>query len=262
MTSLLDLGISHNRLTSLPSEIGVITALRSLRVNFNNLVELPASLGDLWSLQSRILSDNDLIALPLEIGLLSVITELNIENNPNLKVPPVEIIEKGIAVLLEYCRRVMTGRLTGTLHLKDLSLRSIPKEVLDSTSLTSLVLDNNSIHEIPNELGDMLSLTEFSISGNKLTYLPPSMGQLVNMQRLVFDKSNMKSPPDEVIAGGTPAVMRYLRRINSAKDSKTLNFDQFNLRLLPPDISRLGPYLHDLSASHNHLPSVPPGYLL
>ncbi|WP_448275888.1 leucine-rich repeat domain-containing protein [Nostoc sp. DSM 114160] len=50
------------------------------------------------------LSYNQLSSLPLEICRLSNLTELSVNNNPQLKSPPPEIVEQGTEVILTYLR--------------------------------------------------------------------------------------------------------------------------------------------------------------
>src|SRR3972149_2481028 len=65
---LTKLDISHNRLTSLPAEIGRLQALQELHVRSNQLTSLPAEIGGLRALKDLHVSGNQLTSLPAEIG--------------------------------------------------------------------------------------------------------------------------------------------------------------------------------------------------
>ena len=56
-----------NKLTSLPAEIGQLTALEWLNLRYNQLTSLPAEIGQLTSLTELWLSLNQLTSLPAAI---------------------------------------------------------------------------------------------------------------------------------------------------------------------------------------------------
>jgi leucine-rich repeat protein SHOC2 len=58
--------LNDNQLTSLPAELGTLTALRVLNLNENQLTSLPAELGTLTALTMLLLCGNQLTSLPAE----------------------------------------------------------------------------------------------------------------------------------------------------------------------------------------------------
>ncbi len=53
--------------------------------------------------------------------------------------------------------------------------------------------------------------TRLDLSGMDLTTVPPELGQLTNLQVLPLHENPLSSPPPEVIAQGTAAIVAYLR---------------------------------------------------
>jgi len=107
----LDLGLNH--LTSLPAELGMLRNMRSLYLAFNNLKDLPKEIGSLRRLQRLDLRHNQLTCLPTEIAELTNLKSLKLDGNPDLTVPPPEVVKQGTKAILEYLRHLKvegTGR--------------------------------------------------------------------------------------------------------------------------------------------------------
>ena len=85
------LDLSGNQLTSLPGEIGGITALYRLNLSNNLLRTLPVEIGKITSLGSLDLSNNLLRTLPVEMGNLASLRELMLIGNDQLREMPREI---------------------------------------------------------------------------------------------------------------------------------------------------------------------------
>lgn len=75
------LGLSVQQLSSLPSEIGLLTNLESLQLPINNLKSLPSSICSLTNLKMLDISWNKLESLPEEIELLTKLRHIEIQMN-------------------------------------------------------------------------------------------------------------------------------------------------------------------------------------
>ena len=59
-------------MTSVPKELGKLTALTGLDLSYNELTSVPAALGGLTALETLSLDDNKLTGVPKEFGRLKV----------------------------------------------------------------------------------------------------------------------------------------------------------------------------------------------
>uniref|UniRef100_K3WQS8 Disease resistance R13L4/SHOC-2-like LRR domain-containing protein n=1 Tax=Globisporangium ultimum (strain ATCC 200006 / CBS 805.95 / DAOM BR144) TaxID=431595 RepID=K3WQS8_GLOUD len=85
---LVDLKLSHNKLTQLPAAMGKLSALRQLDVSHNTLVSLPPSLMQLKKLVQLNLHNNSLTAIPENVDECSALERLLISKNSSLPTLP------------------------------------------------------------------------------------------------------------------------------------------------------------------------------
>ena len=89
LTSLTMLYLHNNQLTSVPAEIGQLAALKVLSLSGNQLTSLPAEIGQLTSLERLYLDGNQLTSVPVEIGQLTSMRELFLGGNQLTSLPAV-----------------------------------------------------------------------------------------------------------------------------------------------------------------------------
>jgi Leucine-rich repeat (LRR) protein len=70
----------------------------------NQLTSLPAEIGELTALTLLDVGENGLTVLPTELGKLNGLEDLWVQGNP-LVVPPPEVVAQGTAAILEYLRQ-------------------------------------------------------------------------------------------------------------------------------------------------------------
>ena len=79
---------------------------------------------------------------------------------------------------------------------------------------SSLDLASLGLISVPDSIGQLTALTSLNLSGNELTEIPDSIGQLTALTDLdLGGNPHLSSPPREVQAQGTEAVLAFLRAL-------------------------------------------------
>ncbi|HEU5473877.1 MAG TPA: COR domain-containing protein [Actinophytocola sp.] len=218
LTRLAFLNLSDCQLGSLPDWIGQLTGLQTLFLSGNELTELPGWIGNLTRLRWLDLGENRLTSLPNEIGRLTGLNRLFLHHNQLTELP------------------ASIGALTNlrALHVFGNRLRALPDEIIGMTQLASLRAGQNQLTKFPNGFGQLSGLVELSLDNNQLRALPDSLAQLTNLTTLLLASNNLVelpnwlvempgltdlsvagnpfvSPPPEITAAGTEAVLAFLR---------------------------------------------------
>lgn len=117
-----------NRISSILSRIGRITALEELDLTGNIVKAIPPAIGNCQSLRRLFLGNNFIKRIPAEIGKLKNLELLNLRKN-QIKELPAEI---GLLTNLK------------TLNLEDNQLTSLPKSIMNLKNLENLRLSGNT----------------------------------------------------------------------------------------------------------------------
>ena len=203
-----------SRLTSLPVKMGRLTNLTKLHVGGVPLVTPPAAVmkwevEDIMDYLARFdeaetnnildLIDIGLSAVPVETFVLTDLKELNLCGNKISELPP------------EF------GKLSGLeqLNLAENQLQALPLSLVHFTKLQAFDISGNGLTKLPPVVCMLSSLSELHCGSNKFTNLPPKLGTLDGLVELDLGKCNLRTPPTEVIAKGTAAILEYLARMLS-----------------------------------------------
>jgi hypothetical protein len=137
--SLLELDVSFNCLTYLPTNIGhEMLNLQRLSIQLNKIFSLPTSIGEMRSLRHLDAHFNELRGLPLTIGKLTNLEILNLSGNFS-------------------------------------DLKELPETFGDLTNLKELDLSNNQISALPDSFGRLDNLTKLNLDQNPLVIPPPEV---------------------------------------------------------------------------------------
>lgn len=183
LTALTTLELNYNQLTTLPPEIGKLTALTTLELNYNQLAALPPDVGSLTALTTLRLGNNNLTTLPVEIGKLTALTTLELNYNQLTRLP-LEI-----------------GKLTAltTLELNYNQLTTLPPQLGKLTVLTTLWLSYNQLTTLPVEISQLTALTTLWLNNNRLTTLPPEFSKLTALTTLFLHGNPALGLPDYIL---------------------------------------------------------------
>ncbi len=238
LTALTRLNLSYNQLTTLPAEIGNLTALRELYFlsdkfsapsRYNQLTTLPTEIGNLTALRSLDLYDNRLITLPAEIGNLTALTRLNLSGNQLITLPA-EI-----------------GNLPALTHLNlgGNRLITLPAEIGNLADLSQLNLDCNQLTDLPAEIGNLTALRELRLERSQLTDLPEWIGNLTALRNLNLGQNQLTTLPEWI---GNLTALTYL------------GLSRNQLNTLPAEIENLTA-LTLLYLNNNQLTTLPDSLL-
>jgi internalin A len=177
LTHLQRLNLSNNQLTQIsPEELIYFTNLEYLDLHKNQLTSIPAELAQLPHLQHLDLHSNQLTSIPAKLAQLSHLQHLDLYENQLTYVSP---------------------------------------ELGQLTQLQDLDLSANQLTQIPPELGQLTNLQNLHLHKNQLTQIPPELGRLTNLQYMSLSKNpDLLTPPPEVIAQGTQAVLSFLQDLS------------------------------------------------
>ncbi|GGU83059.1 hypothetical protein GCM10010260_14720 [Streptomyces filipinensis] len=194
LTRLIQLEVQSNRLHALPEWIGDLTRLEFLSADHNALVAVPESIGRLTELRALGLDFNKLVAVPDSLGNLTRLKDLRLYGNRLSHLP-------------ETLRNLT--ELT-VLALGENQLESLPAWFTDLTSLETVWLSVNFLTALPEDIGRLVRLRRLELSANSLSELPRSLGALRELTVLGLHDNPLTSPPPEVVAAGTQAVVTFL----------------------------------------------------
>ena len=195
---LTRLNLQGNRLTSVPETIGLLTNLTHLYLGSNQLTSVPDAFGLLTNLTHLYLGSNRLTSVPQTIGQLTNLVELYLGGNQLTHVP-------GTVTQLTNLTQ---------LYLHGNQLTAVPETIARLTRLTRLNLQGNRLTSVPATIGQLTNLVELYLGNNQLTAVPETIARLTNLTRLDLDgNEHLSSPPQEIQAQGTEAVLAFLRAL-------------------------------------------------
>ncbi len=156
---IVEINMSNFGLTTMPGDIGKLTAIKSLCLGYNKLTSLPPEIGKCSSLVYLSLYHNPLTAFPKEIGQLGQ-----------------------LQTLYAYC----------------CDLTDLPEEMSRLKNLTKLVIFDNAIRHLPSNIGDCSNLNYFAADYNQITEIPASIGRLTKLSLLMIYSNQLSGLPEEI----------------------------------------------------------------
>ncbi len=229
LKALKRLELWHNKLTNIPKELGLLTALTYLDFQDNaSSIENALIPEEIWQLNNLTYLDfafNNLKGtIPTGIGNLTKLTYLDLEKNRLEGEIPKEL-----------------GLLT---QLKDLYLNynvltgTVPKEIGQLTQLTKLRLNHNNLKTLPPEIGGLILLEFLALQNNLLEgEIPKEIGNLTKLKDLYLNNNNF--------TGNIPVEFKNLKSISNAITLNGKSLFSFNVsenRLsgnVPPEVKAL-----------------------
>ena len=174
LSSLRFLRIANNNITSLPSQIGILTTLETISASGNYLTSIPSSITSLENLEELRLNDNAITELPVNINSLDKLEKLYVQGN-ELTALPANIYALGNLRIL---------------YANDNFITDIITNIGGLTSLEELRLNDNEIMIVPDSICDIYNNTllphEFKVENNHIcdeNYIPSCLsGEDIGLQ--------------------------------------------------------------------------------
>ncbi|OAC98396.1 hypothetical protein MUCCIDRAFT_121844, partial [Mucor lusitanicus CBS 277.49] len=184
---LVELDISRNKLTRLPSQIGQLEHLRILNATSNQLTEIPKELLALKDLQVLTLSQNQIKEIPEDMPrLLPRLVTFRIAANAITSLP---------------------SRLDFWIHMRHLQLGSVyggnrlvelPDSITEMPALEELDVSYNQLRMLPHDL-ELQTLHVLNVCSNQLDFVPKSIARCYQLKSLNLSKNHLTSLPADLV---------------------------------------------------------------
>ncbi len=247
LSSLKELDLSNNNLSSISLQISQLSYLEILSVQKNDLITLPNTLSRLSHLRKISAYDNCLSILPNTLGGLRSLQGLMLASN-KLQVLPDSFCDLIALKVLDVSQNKITqlpnriGSLVElhTLNIKNNLLKTIPDSIKELRKLRKLDISHNRLASLSQSMEHLSLLRILNLSYNKLTDLPQNMSGWAMLHHLDLSHNQIKK---------LPCSMSNLTRLD------TFNFSNNLLTVLPDFISNLYA-LQTLDLSYNLLKTL------
>ena len=275
LTNITNLCLAGNRLTSFDVNMTPMSSIKKLWLQDNRLTKVTKTLERCLELRCVILRNNLLKIVPLKIWKFRFLAELGLGGNPELEVPPAELVDS--LTVVESCAFLKAFDEAADVGIFDgagLHLHFFPLGTIRIASLTNLSIRNNHIQYIPDEISCIKNLKYFDMRQNPCRRLTPTLCTL-GLTQLLCDQDTFTCPPPLIISQGLQKINWFLRKLFAAritgkvivKDEKLSVFEFFTpdfdcikifdvkaarLQEVPTGI-RLCTSLTDLQLNDNHI---------
>lgn len=216
LSSLTTISLNYNQtLTSLPS-VSVNNVLLNLNVYYSGLTSLPSTINNLTALDRLQAHNNSITSLPTTIWSLPSLTYLRLGDNLITNFPSVSSAN----AVLEF------------IGLNDNSLTVLPDNIDNLDALIRLYLGNNSLTALPNNFVLLSNLDNLNISNNQISSLPANFDSLTLLTTLDISGNPVgggEIPTDIITLSATTNILRTLTIGDSSMSSWPSNLGNLNL---------------------------------
>jgi len=190
LKGISELKLGENNIKDIDSDLSCWDGIKSIDLHGNLLQFVPASFLMLTSLTALMLHGNTIRELPTWLGMLPNLMKLTFDRIL-ISQPCQDIIRQDTVRLIEYLRSLHIAKQTHDLNLKKLGLSTIPTEILNMSSLTSLNLEANRITAISEKVGNLYNLRTLSLRGNRLKMVPESFISLTDLVEIDISQNEL-----------------------------------------------------------------------
>jgi len=258
LTNITNLCLAGNRLVSFDVNMSPMSSIKKLWLQDNRLTKITKTLERCLEIRYIILRNNQLKTVPLKIWKLRFLTELGLEGNPELEVPPAELVAKltvveSCAFLKAFDEAADIGIFDGT----NLNLQFFPLGTIRIATLTNLSIRDNHIMHIPDEISGIKNLKHFDVRQNPCRRLPPTLCTL-SITMLLCDQDTFTCPPPLIISQGLQKILWFLRKLFAGRLTGKVLFNDEKLgvfEFFPLDFECIKKF----DAKAARIQEIPPG---
>lgn len=204
-TSVVELWLQNNAISSLPTALAACASLELLYVNNNVIQNLDAAMASSWQrLQELKLSSNPRFAeLPATCDQWKDLRQLYLNELPLFA--HLKSCASWASLLLVHINntglRDLPAGFGSMVNLAQASLCGnaylavLPESIGQCTKLEKLFLNDNALTFLPESFGELRALSKLYVNGNKLRYLPNSLGNLATLEELYLGDNCLSALP-------------------------------------------------------------------
>ncbi|KAI9490146.1 hypothetical protein BDB00DRAFT_839212 [Zychaea mexicana] len=184
---LVELDISRNRLSHLPTNLAMLKHLKILNASSNMLTAVPPVLYNLSQLEVLILSQNRLECIPADMSAqLPHLKTLRIAANR------IRRIDANLGLWTKMQHLQLGSVFGGNL------LTFIPDQIADMRCLEELDLSHNHLGSLPCNM-HIATLVHLNVSDNQLSTIPKSIAQCARLRTLNVSKNHLATLPADLV---------------------------------------------------------------
>lgn len=244
--------MNNNLIKSLPSLFEFFPNIHTLDLSSNNLKALSDDVCKLVNLKNLIVKDNLLEDMSLPKNFAEDLSQL-------------EVVNLSGNMFTQFPYQLLNMPMLKEIYLGSNKIAVLPRNYEQLQRLEILYLGGNQfIRTIPDEVGQLKSLTSLNLSNNQISYLPNNLAKLKRLKNLALHCNNLTTLPVELVKlnihelslRNNPLVRRFAKEYSynvpsllelSGRVIKTKNIP-YNLSNLP---SHLCVYLNSAQCCLN-----------
>lgn len=271
LTSLSQLKIASNYLTTLSDEINQFKFLVDLNISRNQLTTLPESIGSLYHLSWFNCHHNQLTSLPATFSNLRDLQEVNLSSNRltslvHLDFPRLKNLNASYNCLKQLSSSISLPQLE-EIDLSNNELISLPDSISEMSKVAKICLGYNHLTTLPDSLTSIKNLQHVDLKHNRLVSLPENIGS-IGIKLLDLSSNQLHFLPRNLLSS---RALIFLRIFNNPIKTLPISSGILNLplqhlflgdaELLPTSdaLTHIAEFskLRSLDVGYNHLKSIP-----